>query len=258
MQLEWYHYLIAILGSALAGSINTLAGNGSAITLTILTELIGLPGNLANGTNRIGIFTQSAAGTIAFWRNGKLSLGRSWLPIVLNIIGAIAGVIVAVNVSNEEFKNVFRFLMVVMLFVILVKPKRWLRSTDTGRQTNPWIAVPLYLALGFYGGFIQMGMGVFFLAVMVLYAHYSLVDANAVKIFVVGAYTFLVILIFQSQGLIDWKIGLVMAVGQTTGGYFTAHYASRYEQANVWAHRLLVVVVILAILKLFNLHQLFL
>ena len=60
MQLEWYHYLIAILGSALAGSINTLAGNGSAITLTILTEPIGLPGNLANGTNRIGIFTQSA------------------------------------------------------------------------------------------------------------------------------------------------------------------------------------------------------
>ncbi|MCB0587588.1 MAG: sulfite exporter TauE/SafE family protein [Phaeodactylibacter sp.] len=257
MQLEWYHYLIAVLGSALAGSINTLAGNGSAITLTILTELIGLPGNLANGTNRIGIFTQSAAGTVAFWRNGKLNIGRSWLPISLNILGAVIGVIVAVNVSNEEFKNVFRFLMVVMLFVILIKPSRWLRSTDLDRKTNPWIAIPLYLALGFYGGFIQMGMGVFFLAVMVLYAHYSLIDANAVKIFVVGAYTFLVILIFQSQGLIDWRIGLIMAAGQTAGGYFTAHYASRYQKANVWAHRLLILVVVLAIIKLFNLHRFF-
>ncbi len=258
MQLEWYHYLIAVLGSVLAGSINTLAGNGSAITLTILTELIGLPGNLANGTNRIGIFTQSAAGTVAFWRNGRLNLNRSWLPIALNIAGAVIGVIVAVNVSNEEFRNVFRFLMVLMLLVILVEPRRWLRSTDTSRKTSPWIAVPLYLALGFYGGFIQMGMGVFFLAVMVLYAHYSLIDANAVKIFVVGAYTFLVILVFQSQGLINWKIGLLMAIGQTTGGYFTAHYASRYAQANVWAHRLLIAVVVLAILKLFNLHLLFL
>ncbi len=258
MQLEWYHYLIAILGSALAGSVNTLAGNGSAVTLTILTELLGLPGNLANGTNRIGIFTQSAAGAFAFYRNGKLKLGRSWLPITLNILGAIAGVIVAVNVSNEEFKSVFRFLMVAMLFVILVKPKRWLRETDLGRKPNLWIAVPLYLALGFYGGFIQMGMGVFFLAVMVLFAHYSLIDANAVKLFVVGAYTFLVILIFQSQGLIDWKIGLIMAAGQTVGGYFTAHYASLYKEANIWAHRLLIVVVILAIIKLFNLHQYFL
>lgn len=66
MQLEWYHYLIAVLGSALAGSINTLAGNGSAITLTILTELLGLPGNLANGTNRVGVFTQSASRRLRF------------------------------------------------------------------------------------------------------------------------------------------------------------------------------------------------
>lgn len=258
MQLEWYHYLIAVLGSALAGSINTLAGNGSAITLTILTELIGLPGNLANGTNRVGVFTQSLAGTYAFYRNGKLTVRRSSLPIVVNVIGAIIGVVVAVNVSNEEFKSVFRFLMVAMLFVILVKPKRWLRETDTSRQANPWIAIPLYLALGFYSGFIQMGMGVFFLAVMVLYAHYSLIDANAVKLVVVALNTLLVIVIFQFQGLISWHIGLMMAVGQTAGGYFTAHYASRYPQANVWAHRLLIIVVILAIIKMFNLHQLFL
>jgi uncharacterized membrane protein YfcA len=77
-----------------------------------------------------------------------------------------------------------------------------------------------------------------------------------VKIFVVGAYTFLVILVFQWQGLIDWKVGLLMAVGQTIGGFFTAHYAATYPKANVWAHRLLVAVVLLAIVKLFDLHLL--
>ncbi len=253
MQLEWLHLFIVLFGSMLAGSVNTLAGNGSAITLTILTELLGLPGNLANGTNRIGIFTQSIAGSFAFYRNGKLDIYRSRRPILLTIAGAVLGVLVAVNVSNEAFRNVFRFLMVVMFFIILVKPKRWLRQTDPSKQTNPWIAVPLYLGLGFYGGFIQMGMGVFFLATMVLYARYSLIDANAVKIFVVGAYTSIVILVFQYQGLIDWRIGLMMAVGQTIGGYSTAHVASRFERANVWAHRLLVVVVLIAIAKLFDL-----
>lgn len=253
MQLEWLHLFIVLFGSMLAGSVNTLAGNGSAITLTILTELLGLPGNLANGTNRIGIFTQSIAGSFAFYRNGKLDIYRSRRPILLTIAGAVLGVLVAVNVSNAAFRNVFRFLMVVMFFIILVKPKRWLRQTDPSKQTNPWIAVPLYLGLGFYGGFIQMGMGVFFLATMVLYARYSLIDANAVKIFVVGAYTSIVILVFQYQGLIDWRIGLMMAVGQTIGGYSTAHVASRFERANVWAHRLLVVVVLIAIAKLFDL-----
>ncbi len=79
VDLEWYHYVIAILGSAVAGGINTLAGNGSAITLTILTELIGLPGNVANGTNRVGVWTQSMAGTYVFYKNGKLNIKESRL-----------------------------------------------------------------------------------------------------------------------------------------------------------------------------------
>ncbi|MEN0003012.1 MAG: sulfite exporter TauE/SafE family protein [Bacteroidota bacterium] len=258
MDITWYHYLIAIVGSAIAGSINTLAGNGSAITLTILTELLGLPGNMANGTNRVGVLTQCAASTYAFHRNGKLDLQRGRLPIVLITLGAIAGVIVAVWVSSEQFKQVFRFLLVVMLFFILIKPKRWLRATDTSKAPSLWLMIPIFLGLGFYGGFIQMGMGVFFLAAMVLVARYSIMDSNVIKSAVVGLYTIVVLAIFAWQGLVDWRIGGIMAIGQTTGGYLTAHYASRFPQANLWAHRVLVVVVIGAILKLFDVHTLLL
>ena len=252
--MEWYHYVIAILGGGFAGVLNTLAGNGSAITLTILTEVIGLPPNIANGTNRVGIFTQSLAGCYAFYKNGKLDVKRSWVYIVPTIIGALIGVVVAVYVSNDQFKSVFRVMMVVMLFVILIKPKRWLQKTDLTKKPNIAIAVPMFLAMGFYGGFIQMGMGVFFLAVMVLFAKYSIIDSNAVKLFAVTFYTVFVIAIFQWNGLIDWEVGAVMAIGQTTGGYLTANFASKYESADVWAYRLLVFVVFMAIIKLFNLH----
>jgi hypothetical protein len=47
----------------------------------------------------------------------------------------------------------------------------------------------------------------------------------------------------------------MMAVGQSIGGYFTAEFASKYKSANVWAYRLLIVAVFIAILKLFNIHQ---
>ena len=40
-------YLLASSGAFLGGALNTLAGNGSAITLTLLTELLGLPPNVA-------------------------------------------------------------------------------------------------------------------------------------------------------------------------------------------------------------------
>lgn len=253
MELTWYHYLAAALGGAMAGAINTLAGNGSAITLTILTELIGLPGNAANATNRIGILAQSIGGMSAFYRHGKLRLSRSWLIIALMVAGSVGGIFTAIWVSNDQFIRVFRFLMVFMLFVILVKPERWLRETDPDRKLPLWASVPFFLALGFYGGFIQMGMGIFFLGVMVLAARYSLIDSNAVKITVTGIYTFLAVVIFQFQGMVHWPAGLAMALGQAAGGYFTAHYAADHPKANIWAHRLLVFVVIASILQLFDL-----
>ena len=251
--MEWYIYVIAIVGSFFAGAINTLAGSGSVITLTILTELIGLPPNIANGTNRIGVLTQSWAGSYAFHKNGKLHLEGSKRYIIPTVIGAIIGVWAAVYVSNEQFKTVFSYLMVGMLFVILIKPKRWLQETDIKNPPSLLIAVPLFLALGFYGGFIQMGMGVFYLAAMVLIAKHNIIDSNAVKSFVVAVYTIAVVAIFQYKGMIDWSVGLLLAIGQTAGGWFTANYASQYEEANVWAYRLLVIVVVFGILKLFSL-----
>lgn len=248
-------YLIALIGSFLAGVINTLAGNGSAITLTIMTEMLGLPGNVANGTNRIGIASQSAAASWAFYRNDKINWQHNKVLLLTTTLGALAGAWVAVRVSNEQFKTVFSYLMVFMLFVLLVKPERWLRETDYHHQPSAWISIPAFIALGFYGGFIQMGMGIFFLAVMVLGARYSLLDANVIKSLMVAIYTILAILIFQGKGLIDWKIGILMAVGQTIGGWVTAQYASNSPKVNVWAHRLLVVIVIAAVIKLFGWHE---
>lgn len=244
--------IIAIAGGFFAGIVNTLAGNGSAITLTILTEILGLPPNLANGTNRVGVFTQTAASSYGFYQGGKLNIRQHWLDMLIIILGAIVGVFIAVNVSNEQFKQFFSYMMIAMLVVILVRPKRWLQAADLSKRPSNWLLFPLFFLLGVYGGFIQMGMGVLFLVITVLIARFELIEANAIKSLVIAVYTIFVLGIFHAKGLIDWKIGAILAVGQTVGGYLTARFASSYPKANVWAHRLLIVVVIGAILKLFN------
>ena len=244
---------IAVLGGLLAGIINTLAGNGSAITLSILTEIIGLPGNLANGTNRVGVLAQGLSSTFSFAANNKIRFENNKTFIVFTFIGAIAGVWVAVSVSNEFFKEVFKFLLILMLFVTVVNPKRWLHQRGDPVSLPLIIAIPLYLGLGFYGGFIQMGMGVVFLIVTVLIMRYQLIDANVLKTIIVFGYTIVVVAIFQYKGLIEWKVGLVIASGQIAGGYLAAEFASKYRNADVWAYRVLIFVIILALISLFNL-----
>jgi len=249
--MEWYVYVIAIAGGLLAGVVNTLAGFGSAITLTILSELMGLPGTVANGSNRIGVVAQGLSGSLGFYKNGRLNLAKHKLLISCCFVGAMLGVWLALNVSNEQFRVIFKYLMIAVFFVLLIKPKRWLNAPDNEAKLNPWLAIPIFLALGFYGGFIQMGMGVFFLIITVLIGKYNIIDANAIKGFTVLLYSVVVLAIFHFRGLVDWKAGGVIAIGQLLGGYLTANFAARFPKADVWAYRLLVVIVLVAIIRLF-------
>lgn len=246
---------IAIGGGFFAGFINTLAGNGSAVTLTILSEVIGLPGNLANGTNRIGILAQTLFSVPVFLKNNQAAIQKGKRILLWILIGACFGIWLAVSVSNAQFKTVFSYLMLVVLMVLLIKPKRWLQKTKLDYQMPIVLEVLLYLAIGFYAGFIQMGMGIWFLVVTVLIAKYDLIDANAIKNIAVLLLTVIAIIIFHFKGMLDWKIGLTIAIGQASGGWVAAHFATTSPKASLWAYRLLILVIIFAVIKLFNLHE---
>ena len=251
LDLTVFQITIAILGGLVAGFINTLAGNGSAITLTILIEVLGLPPSVANATNRVGIMAQSVTGTWAFHKERKLYLKRNLKYVIPIVVGSIAGALLAANVSNEQFRSVFKFLMVIMLGVILVKPKRWIRETEMVNVLPLYIVIPVFLGIGFYAGFIQMGMGVIYLAVMVLLAKVNIMESNALKVFTTGLLTVFALSIFHYKGLVDWKIGGIVAIGQATGGYLTATYVSRFEKADQVAYWVLVVIVVTAVIRLF-------
>ena len=63
--------LFAVAG-VIAGAINTLAGSGSLVTLPIFMFVCGLPPNIANGTNRVGIIFQTAVGIFGFRKSGTV------------------------------------------------------------------------------------------------------------------------------------------------------------------------------------------
>ena len=63
--LTWYKILAVIGVGLIAGFINILAGSGSLLTLPLLMFL-GLPPNVANGTNRIAILLQNVVGVTSF------------------------------------------------------------------------------------------------------------------------------------------------------------------------------------------------
>jgi uncharacterized protein len=246
------HLAIAIAGAFICGIINALAGNGSVITLTILTSVLGLPGVIANGTNRVGVLMNAIGAMTGFAGKRKMDYRLHIQYILPVVVGAVFGIMVATKVSSEQFMWVFKFLMVVMLIVIITNPERWLIA-HAGKSSMPkWLEWPSMLILGFYGGFIQMGMGIFYLAVLVLVARLPMIESNTIKAISVGTFTLIAVIIFGFSGMIVWSIGIVMGIAQFAGGWLAAHYASKIPGAAKYAYYVLLLAVSLSILKLFN------
>ena len=252
MELELYHYIIAILGGFIAAIMNTLAGYGSIITLTILMDVLGLPANMANGTNRVNILANSLAGSLGYHKNGKLDFSNGKGLLIIVCIGAVCGVLLAINVSNEQFRAIFKYLIIVLLLSIIIKPKRWIRESNDLKEVPLWKMILVYFPIGFYGGFIQMGMGIVFLMATVLVSGFTIIRANALKMVIIFIYTILSLAIFHYNGLVDWKIGAVLSIGTALGGYLTANYSSKIKNANLYAYRFLVVVVFIVLLYTFG------
>lgn len=243
--------LFAVAG-VFTGIINTLAGSGSLITLPIFIFLCGLPAPIANGTNRIGVLIQSIVGVYSFQRSGKLETkGAPWLLVPI-VLGGILGAVVATDLNEQAMNYTIGGLMIFMLFTLLLDTKRWIKESDVdvSRNKKP-LSLLIFFAIGFYGGFIQAGVGIFLLAALVLAARYSLVAANGIKLLVVLVITVPALVIFIGYGQVHFIFGLLMAVFQAIGAVIGVRVIAKIPNANVWIHRLLIVIVIVSAAKFF-------
>jgi uncharacterized membrane protein YfcA len=232
----------------IAGFINTLAGSGSLLTLPILI-LLGLPANVANGTNRVGVLLQNIVAVATFRRRGALPLQGSWKLIVPSVAGAIVGAELAVDLDEELLRQTIGGLMLVLLVVMVLKPERWIAEHAAPRDPRWYVEMPLFFAIGIYGGFIQVSVGLFLLAGLVVGAGYNLVGANAMKNLIVLVFTAAALAVFVSNDQVQWTLGLLLGAGQAAGAWVAAHFAIRRGADFVrWT---VIVIVVLSAVALF-------
>lgn len=252
--MSWYFYPLLIAAGFIAGFINTLAGSGSAVTLPVLI-FMGLPASVANGTNRVAIMLQNVAGVESFRRRRVLDARGAVILSIPAVLGSWIGAQISLNLNEELMRQVIGLVMLLMLVVILLRPKRWLHGTLERMTERPdWKRLLLFFAIGVYGGFIQVGVGIFLLVGLVLGLGYDLVRANAVKVAIVLCFTLIALLVFVLNGRVQWREGLVLAVGNMLGAWVGAGFA--VEQGVVWVRRLLIAIVVFSAAKLLGVFDL--
>lgn len=248
--MEWY-IILALVGTGIAaGFINTTAGGGSMLTIPLLMAL-GLPANVANGTNRIAILFQNIIGVNTFRKKQVLDITTDYRLAIPAIVGSVIGAFIAVEIDVAILKKVIAGLMVVLLFVVVLKPDVWVKERVGKVDAKPSIIqYVIFFFIGLYGGFIQMGVGFFLLAGLVLGCGHNLVKANAVKVFIVLIYTVFSLGIFIYHKQVDITAGLILAAGNMFGAWLGVHF--QMKGGAKYVRYVLILAMVIVILNLFG------
>jgi len=221
----WQLILLAIIG-CLTGFINVMAGGGSLLTMPVMV-LMGMPGPVANGTNRVAILAQNITAVTGFFRQGfsdfKLSLSLSLCALPGALIGAYFGT----KLQGLWFNRVLAGVMIIVMVLMSVKKNRPGSVTTTGPlERKRLIAAHILMAVaGFYGGFIQAGVGFILMAILHRVLGLDLVRVNMHKVFIVGVYTIFALAVFAVRRNVAWIPGISLAAGNAAGGWIGSHIA---------------------------------
>lgn len=249
MEYDLTNLIILFLFGNFAGLINVMAGGGSTLTLPFLI-FMGLDAASANGTNRIGILALTSSAIMSFKKEDHSDFVLSTKLSLLTIPGAIIGSLYAIEISDSTFKTILAFVMIGVILTMIIPKSKQVELKETVEKL-PVIAYPVMLAVGFYGGFIQAGIGFILMWVMHNLLHLNLIKVNMHKVFIVFFYTIPTLFIFFITDNIYWIPGIVLALGTSIGAWWSAKLSIHKGEKIVKA--MLIVAILLMSMKLLEL-----
>ncbi len=195
----------------------------------------GLPADLANGTSRIAILAQGVTAVTGFRREKKLDTALLRSVMVPNILGAMLGAYAATIIPNDVFKPVLIVALIAMAFSMFLKPETFEPkpgSTPLHPSQHRFGYLALFLA-GFYGGFLQAGVGFVLLAVFASVLQIDLVRGNALKVALIFLYSLVVVAIFATRSKVDYTSGAILAVGHVVGAHAGVRFSVKSGQGAI-------------------------
>ncbi|WDI30801.1 sulfite exporter TauE/SafE family protein [Hyphococcus flavus] len=223
MEIELWKVALLFAAGIASGWINVLAGGGSILSVPIMV-FMGLPGPVANGTNRIGIIAQNIASVTTFFRKGFSDFKLSASLAACASVGAFFGANVGVKLDGVWFERTLALIMLGILIIMMTgagqKP-----ADQNGKARNLVLGHVLFIGAGFWGGFIQIGVGLIQIPILNRVMGLDLVRCNMHKVFIALVFSLVSLAVFAANVEIAWTFGFALAAGHFIGGWLGASSA---------------------------------
>ena len=215
--------------AALAGgAMNSIAGGGSFLTFPALI-FVGVGPIVANATNN-GAMWIGTIGSVRGYREEIAAHRHLLAPLALvSAVGAFFGAMLLLATPPALVLRLIPWLMLFATATFAVSP--WLsRNAPAVARHSAWqFALQFFIAI--YGGYFGAGMGILMLAVLAFSGLPSLNAANGIKNFLGAVINGVALVPFLFAHVVDFRIGIPLALAALAGGYFGARIARRIPPA---------------------------
>ena len=253
--------------------VGVVTGSNSLITVPAMYQL-GIDPRVAVATNMFGLTFMSAGGALPFVGKGTFDRRRLPLLVAFTLAGSTLGALLVLLISSRAMPLFISISMLaVAAFTVVTRGPRVgrdaglaaaKRTTDdedaqesgAAAQTTTearvgraeWAGHAATFALGVYGGFFSGGYVTMLTAAYVSLFRMKFVEAVATTKIVNVFSSLVATLVFMATGLVDYKLGLVIAVVMFAGAFVGARVALRLNEAAL--RRIFLATVVLLALKI--------
>lgn len=244
------HYPLYKLGFAfLIGLVSAFYGSitGGAGMITIPGMIaLGLPPEIALGTNKLGDIARFSTSSIPFIRskNVEWKIAKKIIPIA--IIGGIIGPFLLTYFAKEDLSLIIGIIILAMAPVAFIG-KRFGIEEHAPKKIREIVGYLVYFLVTIYGASIQVASGVMLIYVLVWFFGRTMIQANATNVIIWWFITIAALASFVYYDMINYAIGIFLMSGSALGGYLGAHTAIR--KGNKWVKNLFIVLVIVMAIK---------
>lgn len=235
MALSFYALALLVLLFFITSAVGVVTGSNSLITVPVMFQF-GIEPKVAVATNMFGLTFMSIGATIPFLKEDVLDKKRLPALIILTLIGSALGALLVGIISSSAMPVIVSVSMICVALFMLFRGKAGVEKTGNPSSGMKAVVFILSFLLAIYGGLYSGGYVTMLTAVFVSLFGMTFTEAVA-NTKVVNVFSSLVAtIVFAWQGLIDYKLGVILAVTMFAAAYAGAHFVTKLN--DLWLKRI--------------------
>ena len=242
--------ILLILLFFITSAVGVVTGSNSLITVPVMFQF-GIEPKVAIATNMFGLTFMSIGATIPFLKRGAIDFKKLSPLVLITIIGSALGAILVGLISNKAIPVIVSISMITVAIFTFWKRDAGVTKAENVSANTLIIAYVLAFLLAIYGGLYSGGYVTILTTVFVAFLGMTFSEAIAGTKFINVFSSLIATIIFMWQGLVDYKLGVILAVTMFIAAYVGAHTVTKLS--DIWLKRIfLFTVLILAVKTIFD------